>query len=431
MVTVIHTSESLHRAVNYNHQKEVQGKATCILAANFPMDPGEMTFYQKLSRLTNQAALRPRTKINSVHISVNFDPSEKLARPTLESVAQAYMNKIGFGGQPYLVYEHRDAGHPHIHIVTTNITPGGKRIELHNLGKNQSEKARKAIEQEFGLVRADIKKQAIDIPVKTVAIKKVVYGQSETRRAITNVLDVVLGHYKFTSLEELNAVLRQANIQATRGSKDSRTYQRGGLLYQVLEENGKPVGVPVKASSIYSQPTLPNLEKKFEANKAERQQHERRVKLSIDWYFLKAKKFSPQGFKDSLAKEGVTLTEYVAKNGQIFGVIYVDHKTGAVFKGSTLGKDYTAKGLEIRTGKQSSAVVDGKQPKQKQGPEPMPVPPPPKPPAGKQQPLSEEPTSPVVSASRPTEPTMEPLASLPYELRMVLRKKKKKKRQRL
>jgi len=48
----------------------------------------------------------------------------------------------------------------HVHIVTTNIKADGKRIELHNLGKNQSEKARKEIEIHYGLVKAeDMKKQ--------------------------------------------------------------------------------------------------------------------------------------------------------------------------------------------------------------------------------------------------------------------------------
>jgi Relaxase/Mobilisation nuclease domain len=431
MVTVIHPSDKLQRAVNYNHQKEVQGKATCILAVNYPMDPDEMNFHQKLHRLTNQAALRPRTKVNSVHISINFDPSEKLSRPTLEAIAQVYMEKIGFGGQPYLVYEHRDAGHPHLHVVTTNITPDCKRIELHNIGKNQSEKARKAIEGEFDLVRADMKKQEATIPLKTVAIKKVVYGQSETRRAISNVLDAVLEKYKFTSLEELNAVLRQANVQATRGSAASRTFQRGGLLYQVLDEKGKPVGVPIKASSIYSQPTLSNLNKRFEANGVERGGHEKRVKLAIDWYFLKAKQPSPQGLKDALAKEHIIITEYTAKNGQIFGVTYIDHKIGAVFKGSDLGKEYTAKGLETRMTKQSSLAIDEIKPEQKQIPASKPGQPPSKVPADKRQPSSAESSAPATSASCPTEPPMEPLASLPYELRMDPRKKKKKKRQRL
>jgi len=80
-----------------------------------------------------------RAKTNCVHISLNFDVSEKLNKNKLNEIAADYMDKIGFGDQPYLVYQHNDAAHPHLHIVTTNIREDGKRISIHNLGKNQSE----------------------------------------------------------------------------------------------------------------------------------------------------------------------------------------------------------------------------------------------------------------------------------------------------
>jgi hypothetical protein len=69
------------------------------------------------------------------------------------------MEKIGFGDQPYLVYQHHDSGHPHIHVVTTNIERSGNRIKLHNIGRDKSEPARKAIEKEFGLVIAQRQQQ--------------------------------------------------------------------------------------------------------------------------------------------------------------------------------------------------------------------------------------------------------------------------------
>src|SRR6266536_2611641 len=148
---------------------------------------------------------------NSVHISLNFDPSEKLDEATLKNIADTYMNKIGFGDQPYLVYQHFDAGHPHIHIVTTNIQRDGSRIKSHNIGRNQSEKARKEIELSYGLVRAESHQQKEAYQLKPINALKVQYGRSETKRAITNVLDRVLSNYKYTSLPELNAVLKQYN----------------------------------------------------------------------------------------------------------------------------------------------------------------------------------------------------------------------------
>ena len=42
-------------------------------------------------------------------------------KKNFKEIADEYMQKIGFGEQPYLLYQHNDAGHPHIHIVTTTL----------------------------------------------------------------------------------------------------------------------------------------------------------------------------------------------------------------------------------------------------------------------------------------------------------------------
>jgi hypothetical protein len=44
-----------------------------------------------------------------------------LSKEKITEIAVEYMDKIGFGEQPYLVYQHFDSGHTHLHIVTTNI----------------------------------------------------------------------------------------------------------------------------------------------------------------------------------------------------------------------------------------------------------------------------------------------------------------------
>ena len=79
MVAVIHTPNSIRMALNYNEQKVKEKKAECIMASNYPKDLNHLNFYNKLHRLTNQAALNQNVKRNAVHISLNFDPSEKFA----------------------------------------------------------------------------------------------------------------------------------------------------------------------------------------------------------------------------------------------------------------------------------------------------------------------------------------------------------------
>jgi hypothetical protein len=358
MVAVIHTPNSLRIALNYNEQKVKEKKAVCIAAHNYPKDLNQLNFYNKLNRLVNQAALNQNVKRNAVHISLNFDPSEKFGHQALEKIANSYMQKIGFGNQPYLVYEHKDAGHPHIHILTTNIQANGKRIELHNIGRDQSEKARKKIEVEFNLVSAN-RKQKHAYDVKPVNARKVQYGKSETKRSITNVLDAVINTYKYTSLAELNAVLKLYNVVADRGAEDSRTFQKNGLVYRILDENGTKVGVPIKASLFYSKPTLANLEKKFEQNESARLEHKKRIKVLIDWHFMKQPRTTLDNIITALAKEGIHTVLRQNQSGLIYGITFIDHQTKCVFNGSDLGKQYSATSLQERCA--NGAITDAKQ----------------------------------------------------------------------
>ena len=282
MVAKIIVSKSIGKALNYNEQKVQKGHAKCIHAENFPLEKNSMNFHDKLDRFNDLIAGNKRAASNSLHISLNFGPSENLSVKELIKIVNTYMEKIGFGDQPYLVYQHHDAGHPHVHIVTTNICEDGRRINTHNIGRNQSETARKEIEKDFGLVQASTKHFREINRIPAIEAEKIIYGKSETKRAITNVLDAVIKHYKYTSLPELNAILKQYNMLADRGHENSRTFKNGGLVYRVLDQQGNKVGVPIKASSIYNRPTLANLEKHFPENEEKRKPHRQSVKQRID-----------------------------------------------------------------------------------------------------------------------------------------------------
>src|SRR5438552_16186823 len=128
MVAKITVPNSIKRALNYNEQKMKDGVAECIYAHNFLKEAEQLNFYEKLNRFEGLISLNKRASTNTVHISLNFGLNEKIDQERLLEIASVYMAKIEFAGQPYLVYQHLDAGHPHIHIVTTNIKNDGKRI---------------------------------------------------------------------------------------------------------------------------------------------------------------------------------------------------------------------------------------------------------------------------------------------------------------
>lgn len=344
MVARITTPESLKETLNYNEHKVRRGVATCIAENHFPYPLHTMNFYHKLHWFEQRNELNTRANTKTIHISLNFSPSEILSNERLCEIANDYMTRIGFGDQPYLVYRHHDAGHPHIHILATMIREDGSRIDTHNIGRNQSEIARKAIEEKYNLVRAENRKQIDDTLHDKMISRKLVYGKSETKRGIANALKQVISLYNYTSLAEFNAVLKEFGVMADRGNKDSFTYRKNGLLYRVLDGDGIPTGVPIKASTIAGNPTLPYLEKRFEQNKKDREI----LKLSLRNTLGKIIQEQPGtlgAFTQMLAKENITVVLRQNADGRIYGITFVDHRNRAVFNGSELGKDYSIAGI--------------------------------------------------------------------------------------
>jgi hypothetical protein len=342
MVAKVISGKDIKGALNYNEQKVMEGKAVCIQANLFKGDVSDLKFYDKLNRFTDLNERNHRTKTNTLHISLNFNMGEKLNVDQLNNIASTYMNKIGFGEQPYLVYEHKDAAHPHIHIVSTLIQENGKRIPIHFLGKNQSENARKEIELEFNLVQAESKKKIENELINPIDIQKAIYGKSETKRSISNIVRMVTRTYKYTSLPELNAVLRQFNVTADRGTEKSKMFAKKGLLYSLIDERGKRIGIPVKASSIYGKPTLAFLEKQFNLNKVLRQPHKDLVRTTIEKVLLSSSVKSKEQFNNALDKKGIAVLFRTNTEGRTYGITFIDTKVRVVFNGSDLGKPFTA-----------------------------------------------------------------------------------------
>lgn len=346
MVAVIKTGHSIHRIFNYNENKVREGVARCIGQGNYPVEATRLSTNMRLNRLLNRAMLNPNVSRNSVHISLNFDPSEKLSDEKMKSIAHSYMKGIGFSKQPYLIYRHEDAGHPHLHICSVNIRADGRRIDMNNIGRNQSERARKDIEQNFGLVVAEGQHKTYTL--ETVNVEKASYGKRTTKAAIQTVLQYVLDRYRYASLPELNAVLNLYNVTAERGGEESVMYRHNGLQFHLLDDEGNRIGVPIKASLFYNRPTLKNLQERFLKNKPKKLPHKLKLKIALDKALVNTDIVSLETLGQALESQGIHLRLRQSTEGHLFGVTFVDHRTHCVFNGSELGKGYSAKALEQR-----------------------------------------------------------------------------------
>ncbi|SEA14758.1 Relaxase/Mobilisation nuclease domain-containing protein [Arachidicoccus rhizosphaerae] len=358
MVARIETGKSIRGVLVYNEKKVEASAARLLFASGFPMESDMLSFRNKVDFFKKFTRQNIRTKSNTLHITLNFSPKDRLDNDKLIEIAKAYMEGIGFGAQPFLVYQHFDAAHPHLHIATVNIANGGERIETHNLGKTKSEKTRKELEVTYGLIRAEDQKVERSFEIKAVPLERVVYGKAETKKAVSWVVREVVGSYKFCSLTELNAVLNQFGVYVDGGVPGSPMHNNGGLIYGLLDQDKQKVGIPIKASSIYSSPTLKNLKKLFVGNKMSRKPYGQRLKYILDKALERSSGLAD--IEKRLHDQGIRVIFRKNIQGNIFGVTFIDNTTRAVFNGSDLGKKYSAKAfLEALQHKKTLPVPDG------------------------------------------------------------------------
>lgn len=329
----------------YNENKVACQQARLILSSGFAADIGKMSLTQKLHRFENLTILNSRVKTNAIHISLNFDEQDKLNTEQLQQIVMAYMEKIGFGDQPYLVYQHLDAAHKHIHIATTNIKSDGSRIDTHGIGWKVSESARIELEKEFDLIPAKGRKTSNALGIKPAGIEQAVYGKMPTKRAITNIVNAVIRTYSFTSFSEMNAILKQFNVMADRGGENTVMFQKNGLLYSIINEKGEKIGVPIKASTVYGKPTLSNLEKAFKIGAENRKPLKEPLKASIEKIFGEYSSISKATFAAELARQNIQVVFRQNNQGFIYGITFIDNQNKTVFNGSDLGKAYSAKAI--------------------------------------------------------------------------------------
>jgi hypothetical protein len=343
MVAKIVEGKSIRGILHYNEDKVEKGEAKVLMANGFATEIDRLNFHQRLYRFETLHQLSPRIKCNAMHITLNFHPDDKLDMGRMQQITSEYLEKIGFGEQPYIAYQHLDAAHPHIHIATTRIQRDGKPIFTNKIGWRLSEPARKELEEKFGLVKAQGRKLKNEPYLKVAE-----YGTAPTKKQLGNITGAVMRDYAYTSFAEYKAVLAQFNVLVDRGFEDSIMFEKKGLVYSIAGADGNPLGVPFKASAFYNGATMKNLEKRFDRNAEKRKAFKQSLKERIDSVADRYSSVKKETLVRELAREQVALVLRRNEAGLIYGLTFVDHKHRTVFNGSDLGKAYSAKAVTER-----------------------------------------------------------------------------------
>jgi Relaxase/Mobilisation nuclease domain len=92
----------------------------------------------------------PAVSLPVFHVSISLDPQESLSKEQWAKVADRYVKKMGFSNSQYLVVQHHDRSHQHIHILANRIDLNGKSVNDWR-SKKRTEKILREIEKDYGL----------------------------------------------------------------------------------------------------------------------------------------------------------------------------------------------------------------------------------------------------------------------------------------
>ena len=132
MIATILKSSSSFSAVRYNERKVENGVAELVAIRNFGylQNAPDMRGITSLRNyLMDYSARNDRTRMTQFHAAISCKGSE-YSKEELIKIAEQYLDKMGYNneGQPVLMYFHHDTDNNHLHIVTSRISPNGKKI---------------------------------------------------------------------------------------------------------------------------------------------------------------------------------------------------------------------------------------------------------------------------------------------------------------
>lgn len=277
-----------------------------------------------------------KTEKPILHISLNPNPKDTVSDETFNALAENYMQEIGYGDQPYVVFKHTDTERAHIHIVSVCVDEYGKRIS-DSFEKVRSMKVCRKLEKQFKLTSAIGKKEKKDIPIQKVNAK-----QDNLKQQITSALSYVNENYHYQTLGEYNALLSFFNITAQEVRGIIHRKEKRGLVYFATDNLGKKVSNPFK-SSRFSQPVgLIDLHRKFKKSKAFIDTHKPQKRVRELVRDAMQKHQNKDDFKQYLQDNKISTFVRENKQGRIYGISFIDHTSKTVFNGSRLGKDVSA-----------------------------------------------------------------------------------------
>ena len=337
MVAKISSGTSIFGALAYNQTKVDEQKAKVILTNRIiePRD-GNYTVGVCMRSFEPYLVANQKTESPILHISLNPDPKDVLTDDQLSEIAQEYMEKLGYGNQPFIVYKHEDIDRHHLHIVSVRVDENGKKLD-HNFEYRKSMEICRNIEQKYNLIAADKKEKQPELSIKGIE-----YGENNLKSQIAGVIRPLVKSYHFQTMGEYKALLSLYHITVEEIKGGTADKMFNGLVYSATDDKGERIGKPFKSTLFGKTVGYEALQQRMlQSGEIIKQKKSKDRSKAI---ITKAMK-SPGNrtdFEKQLAANGINVVFRQNDAGRIYGVTFIDQQNKCVLNGSRLGKEFSA-----------------------------------------------------------------------------------------
>jgi Relaxase/Mobilisation nuclease domain len=338
MIAIIDRGINLYGALAYN-QLKVEKEKGQILFVNKIIETasGHYSAAQLAQSFDPYLIVNRNTEKPILHISINPDPKDVVRDELFTQMAQEYMQHMGYGQQPFVVFKHTDLERTHIHIVSVCVDEVGRKIS-DKFEKRRSMEVCREMERKYELIPATEKK----VRQNEKIFRAVDYQKGDIKSQIASVVRYLPKYYKFQTLREYNALLSLLNITTEKVEGELHGKMKKGLVYVALSEKGERVGHAFKASLFGKIAGLVELDLHLEkCNKAQKDCGVKdSLKAAIGIALHSSK--SEMEFRKLLAGQGISVVVRRNDTGRLYGMTFIDHKSRTVWNGSRLGKEFSA-----------------------------------------------------------------------------------------
>ena len=166
-------------------------------------------------------------------------------------------------------------------------------------------------------------------------------SKENIKEQVASALRMVLKHYKFCSLGELNAILSRYHLAVEEVKTEFRGKMYDGLVYVPTDDKGDKVGTPIHASDIGRGVGYTAVQNRMQKSK----QAIKPLISIIRYRVLQTMRTSPkteEELQQRLEEQGLRVFIRKNESGRIYGITFIDDKEGVALNGSRLGKGYAA-----------------------------------------------------------------------------------------